>query len=283
MRKKIFVALIFSVLTLTLVGCAKKPNAPSPCWTYLEEYTYEVKYVPEGTDLSVVGEMKYKIELINNVDISCGDYSIAAFFGTKITTSQTYVVEGVTNTIETVSFINNKQSSYLSSQTYNLTANNTYKIVENKRSITAKYDEKTYTYKENDEEKTMKIKGKVIVDTNSLYVVLRAYDVLHTGFSSSYDVPNPLKDTMVKLMLSTSGTSDVTALGDKIIKSACINIRLDDKYSGTPIVAYYAIENLTFDVSADKKIELKKVPVKIVEGNTTYVLKSIDNARDTRD
>lgn len=273
MRKLTTVIILIIALSFTLGACSANINPPQPAWNAVEEYTYSVTTNLSDT-VKQTGSLKVKVENLIKQTVTIGTYTLTDFYGSRLTSILT-MDNG--DSIESISYINNKLFTQATSRKYNIAANPEFNVPENVSQFFGVYEDNHYKFNINGVENSIKYKkSTVILDNESIYTVLRGHDLSNSKFTKSASIPLALENQLVKvsITLSTSTTLSVPYAND--ISCYTVRIALNDDLAGNPFIAYFAQNNITYTAN-ETDYSLKFVPIKMIEGNTEYELVSIDN------
>ena len=256
---------ILSIVCVLAVAC-KSADAQKQVWFDKEVFVYSV--LDTTGQLARTGTLTMTTERLNNVDISAGNYQINGFIGTMV--SWELVMDANSeNDVETInakSWFTNSQVPKLSYKKYNLASNTT--------EIAAKYETDTYRYTIDGTEKTLSIKkGATLVDNESLYIVLRTYDLDFSSFSASFSIPSP-QLAQIEPMAVKTGTGKTLTVPFGTFDTILVGVSVNSKFSGRAFAVYYASKPYVYSASGLTR-SMEYLPVQIEENGVIYSLESV--------
>jgi len=292
MKKALLIVLILLVAAapIALTACSSVSQAQLLSTAYVcnvpggyELFTYDVYY---KTD--VVGEMTLKFQPLTGEAVSVpdrtaegGEKSFSSFKGTLL--SMDLQMDGVYNSDSITSKV-----LYTNAFTpvYSYKKTNIGGVTKEMQvSYSSKYA-RTKLFVNGAEEKSSrhKIKNATVFDNEMLYAIVRATKVDESSYSLSFSSPNALTATLDSLTVSRSSTAnanikalepkDKTAEEDASTPAYLFRISTGNRYADT-----YSMEIAKDPVTVNNDYmnveNVKKVILKIVEGDYSYVLKGI--------
>lgn len=272
--------LVLAVFTLT--GCSSTPteNLLSSSWNVYERLTYNVVYTPDTGDVQN-GVYVSEIETLVNksgATISINGENVTYTEGYHLTTS---LAIGSTTIASELFFhkINNSEFFYPAvgfvSKTVDgevvLTQKNVFDGANKKINVTTVENGESSQY-------TLSY-SKLCYDNISLYYIIRTLPLSDGTCSLTFDVPMHNGElASLTAAASTTSTETIPALsgyaGKENIDCYYVSVSRNTSLSGLSYQAYYAKDNVTVD-----GITVKKLPVKLAEGNAVYTLSAISTTR----
>ncbi|HHT83834.1 MAG: hypothetical protein ACOYEC_03515 [Christensenellales bacterium] len=259
MKKFFAVTILLALVCFAFTAC-NSPTPPGSSWADKEILTYEVKRGEE--DLGVLTAITER----NPSDKTIGGKSYPAAT-TRYTISYSF---GDTQ-IETVALL--KDFTPLAS----------YKKITGAKNyeLTAYYEGKYYHYTLANSEQSsgkIKVKGETI-DNELLYTYIRCQN-LKEGINKALNIPDAFTDKLEGVSVVSQGTEKLSVPYPDQTKTAdCYKIAIvrNSTPIGKPIYVYYTPDNSenTIIGGLGSMNNSTKVPVKIVENDITYTIKSI--------
>jgi len=115
--------------------------------------------------------------------------------------------------------------------------------------------------------------GKYQYDNDELIYLFRALEI-NGGFSMNYSIFSPMDNSLTNLTSrgSTSKVNDILYFSGSELSTIEISVGLNQSLPGQSNVIHYSSDPVTVK---DTTTKLTKVPLKIIQGNFSYVLKDI--------
>ena len=303
MKKALLIVLILLVAAspIALTACSNVSQAQLLSTAYVctvpggyELFTYDVY---EKTD--VVGEMTLKFEPLLKADVSVpdktaegGEKSYTSFTGSLLT--MTLQMNGVkTNDTMTSKVLYTNAFTPVYSYKKSVIGGVTKEM---QVSYSSKYARtKLFVDGKADKTSTQKIKNTTVVDNEMLYAIIRATKVDDSSYSLSFSCPNALTAAMDSITVARSGSVEekIKALEPKeeqtaaagedaastepqefSIPSYLFKISTGNRYADTYSMSI-AKEPVTVHNDTVNVENVKKVILKITEGDFSYILKNI--------
>ncbi len=269
MKKTISVLVIVLLLVgsvFALAACSNKDITVDKCWANNEKLTYAVL---DGD--REVGSLDITLDADpDDKTLPYGDET-RTYSSANVRISETLVRSGEATVTTTILADNytvlavNKVYTDLSDN-----ANSSY-------SLQSYHDGKNYVYTLQKGDQTVSEKLKVgasgYTDNEFLYYYIRCYNI--NAIPSSVKVADPIGNSVRELNATFIGETSVVTACPEIGTATCnaIYITLKETPSGSGIYAYYLPDNDNYRYG-DFLIKSAKYPVKLVENNITYLLKS---------
>ena len=292
MKKALLIVLILLVAAspIALTACSSVSQAQLLSTAYVcdvpggyELFTYDVYH---KTD--VVGEMTLKFEPLTGEAVSVpdrtaegGEKNFTSFKGTLL--SMDLRMDGVFNSDSITSKV-----LYTNAFTpvYSYKKTNIDGVVKEMQvSYSSKYA-RTKLFVDGKEEKTSrhKIKNATVFDNEMLYAIVRATKVDESSYSLTFSAPNALTATLDSLTVSRMATANAnikalepkgkTSEKDTATPAYVFRISTGNRYAESYSMEI-AKESVTMNNDYMNVKNVKKVILKIVEGDYSYVLKGI--------
>lgn len=266
--KKILSAVILSLLVFTLSACSSASTLSS-CWADKETIVYEATD-ENGT---VLGSLTTVLER-NPADKVIGEKTFSKA-SSRLTITYTSAEESFTVYSLLDGFVPlGSQKIYTNasdeSKNYTLTSYNDSKYY-------------NYTIVKGGETDSGRLRVKSpYIDNELIYVYLRCYDV--AAVSLNLRIPVALSKSVQEVNVSTLKKTTLKVnygAETKDVECCEVYIKKADIPSGKGITVYYAADNEASTVYSDfnSLYHSKKYPVKIIENDIIYTMKSISTVR----
>lgn len=261
--KKILFVIVILIVAFSFAACSSTPP-PGTSWADKEILVYDV--LIDGVSVG---------ELTSTLERDPTDKTIAGVEYSKATSRLT------------VNYTNaqNGQSVEIKSLMNDFAPLATYKKVtssDKNYELTARYDNKYYNYtlKQNGSESSDRIKVKApFIDNDLLYTYLRCQN-LDSGINTSISIPDAHSGGLQSLNVASQAAETLTVPypdGNKSISCKKIAISRNDSPVGKSIYIYYTPGSAEYTIagSIGSMNDSSKIPVKIVESEMTYLIKTI--------
>lgn len=262
MKKLLFIVIVL-VVAFSFAACSSPPP-PGTSWADKEILVYDV--IVDGESVG---------ELTSTLERNPADKTIAGTEYKKATS------------ILTVNYVNaeNGQSVVIKSLLNDFAPLATYKKVttgDKDYELSARYDNKYYNYtlKQNGEEFKDRIKVKApFIDNDLLYTYLRCQN-LDGGINTIISVPDAHSGGIQSLTAASQAAEKISVPfpdENKVINCNKVVLTRNASPVGKSIIVYFTPggDEHTIPGSIGSINDSSKIPVKIVEGNITYMIKSI--------
>lgn len=261
MKKIITLVVLILILSLTLVGCGST-MPPGTSWADKEILVYDVV---DGTNAA--GTLTATLERNpTNKTIDEVEYSEAT---SRLTISYAFNDENITIESLLNDFVPLATYKVVSTTSKNYTLSSYYK---------GKYYNYNLTDNEGKKSERIKTKGEFI-DNDLLYTYLRCQN-LGNGLNKTLSIPDPISGTLQTYSAKAVGTEDIVVPfpdGEKTVPAYKIKISRTSTPIGESIYIFYSPDSDAFTISGGlaSSNDSRKFPIKIIENNITYKLKSI--------
>ncbi|MDD4315764.1 MAG: hypothetical protein PHC84_01235 [Clostridia bacterium] len=261
--KKIILLVVLLIAVFTFTACSS-PTPPGTSWADKEILVYDVKI-----DGVIVGE------LTSTLEREPADKTIGGTPYASATSRLTVTFTGTNNgdTIEIQSLL----ADFAPLATYKkvVSADKNYEL-------TAVYNSKYYNYtlKQNGAETSDRIKAKApYIDNDLLYTYLRCQS-LASGINTVLNIPDAHSGTLQSLTAASQASETLTVPypdGNKTVACYKVAITRNETPVGSSIFVYYTPDSAEYVIpgSIGSINDSVKIPVKIVENDVTYLIKSI--------
>ncbi len=261
--KKILFVVIILIVAFSFAACSSTPP-PGTSWADKEILVYDV--LVDGISVG---------ELTSTLERAPADKTIA---GVEYTNATSRLSVSYTNA-------ENGQSVEIKSLMNDFAPLATYKKVisaDKNYELTARYENKYYSYtlKQNGAETSDRIKVKApFIDNDLLYTYLRCQNI-DSGINTSISIPDAHSGGLQSLTAASQGAETLTVPypdGNKAISCNKVAISRNDSPVGKSILIYYTPGSADHTIvgSVGSMNDSSKIPVKIVESEITYLIKTI--------
>ena len=275
MKKLFLIIMILSISALFLFGCGYNPIS-STTQNY-ESYTYDV--IIEETKVGSLYWVSERYKDGGTTTVTIGGESYENSTGTKI--SYTLDLDNTNDGIISEIFLTTSfEPLYMYKQ-----------IIKDgvTTSIKGSYSEGKYIYTlttgDNTEEKEIKVSGGFMskttyYDNEMIYYLLRCADLAAGSYSLTFTCPSPIEGDMMNLTATEVSTlAEVTGAFGSNDAITCYHVSLsaNDTLNNSSYSLYYAVNSYEI---AEEDVTIIKPLIQIVEGNYTYLLKSVTTVRE---
>lgn len=258
--KKIIVLLICSLIFAGILAGCSGTETPYAAWADKETLTYSVADA-SGADR---GEMTV-VTVRNPSDKTVGGQEYSSADGR---TDITLTFDGIT---EKVTILMKKFSAVAYSSEKTLADGST-------ETVTGYYSGKYFYYSENGgAEQKLKVGSSAYLPGEFLYNFVRCYPLESTP--ASMKIADIKEKRVATLTTTLYGRTTLTVPypdGSKEVSCYAIAIGLAESPQGKPIYAFYTPDSADYNVSGLSISPSKKIPVKMIENDITYILTAIE-------
>lgn len=261
MKKILTLVILILTLSLTLAGCGGT-TPPGSSWADKETLVYDVFNGEQA-----VGTLTATLERDpEDTTIDGTEYSKAT---SKLTINYTFNDESINIESLLNDFTPLATSKVVSTTNKEYTLNSYYK---------GKYYHYNLENNGNKKSGRMKVKGEVI-DNDLLYTYLRCQN-LENGLNKTLAIPDATTGSLQSYSANAVGTENILVPfpdGEKTVAAYKIKISRTSSPIGESIFIYYSpnTTEATITGGLTSLNDSRKIPLKIVENNMTYILKSI--------
>lgn len=255
----IAIVLVAVSVGLLTAGCSNSIS-PSPSWADEENLTYAIQ---DTTTHENKGVMTVKtVRSPVNKTLNGKEYASA---DGKVTIDVEMTGEYTVHT----EFLTSKYTVLALQKTYTDLTDASKNYV-----LNAKHGDGYYYYDKNGQTGEIKV-GSSYTDSEYLYHYIRSYPL--TSPPSGFSIADPTDGSAKKIVCSAVTVSDNTVTvpypsSNKEVACKVIRISLSDKPHGASILAYFTPDETAYYMSGLSMFSSKKIPVKIIENDLTYVV-----------
>ena len=263
MKKTIATVVLILALAAVLVAC-NSSEPPTPAWADNEVLVYSVTSASGETlgEMTMTTVRRPDDKTLNGADYSSADGKV--IFELKLTDKE----------IRT-EMLTKKYTVIAGRQTY-VDLNNS----DNSYVLTTRHDGKNYYYSyDGAGEKRIRVGNSGYTDSMYIYHYIRSYPL--SSPPSSLKIADPTTGSAITVGCTVTDLDSLDIPFPSGVKSVLcqkIYISLSDAPRGSGIEVWYTPDSTDYQVAGLSQSPSKKFPVKIIENDVTYTLKSISVA-----